>query len=57
MENREGEGKNSIGNVEAKECMCLAHGHKLMGVGWNVGGRGCAGHRGIKGGNGTTVIA
>ena len=35
--------------------MCMPHGHELRGV--NVGGRGCAGQRGIKGGNGTTVIA
>ena len=48
--------KNSIENVEAKELMCMALGHELKGR--NVGGRGCAGWRGIKGvGNGTTVIA
>ena len=56
MENRQGEGKNSIGNVEAKELICMTHGHELNGG--NVGGRGCAGRRGVKGGeNGTTVIA
>ena len=54
VENRQGEGKNSLGNVEAKELICTTHGHELM---WgNMGGRGCAGQRGIKGG-GTTVIA
>ena len=43
MENRQGEGKNSVGNVEAKELM---------------GGRGWAGWSGVSGaGNGTTVIA
>ena len=52
---KQGEVKNSIGNVEAKELICKTHGHELK---WgNVDGRGCAGQRGIKGGNGTTVIA
>ena len=41
MENRQGEGKNSIGNVEAKELRCTTHGHELWG--WNVGGRGWTG--------------
>ena len=27
VENRQGEGKNSIGNVEAKELICMTHGH------------------------------
>ena len=31
MENRQGEGKNSIGNVEAKELICTTHGHELRG--------------------------
>ena len=43
-----GEGKNSTGNVEAKELICMTHGHELK-VG-NIGGRGCAGWRGIEGG-------
>ena len=47
--------KNSIGNGEAKELICTTHGHEQK-VG-NAGGRLCAGWRGIKGGNGTTVIA
>ena len=36
MENRQGEGKNSIGNVEAKEIICMSHGHELKGgkCGW-----------------------
>ena len=29
VENRQGEGKNSIGNVEAKELVCTTHGHEL----------------------------
>ena len=41
MENRQGEGKNSIGNVEAKELICTTHGHELRGgeCGWQVGCR------------------
>ena len=47
MGNRQGEGKNSVGNVEAKELISMTHGHELK---WgNVGGRGCAGRRGVKG--------
>ena len=48
VENSQGEGKNSIGNVEAEELICMTHGHELK-VG-NVGGRGCAGQKRIKGG-------
>ena len=55
IENRQGEGKNSIGNVEAKELISMTHGHELYGG--NVGGRGQAGWSGMKGGNRTTVIA
>ena len=45
-----------MGNGEAKELICMTHGHELR---WgNAGGRACAGWRGIKGRkNGTTVIA
>ena len=46
VENREGEGKNSIGNVEAKELISMTHGHELQGG--NVGGRGWAGWSGVK---------
>ena len=53
--NRQGEGKNSVGNVEAKELKCMTHRHELYGG--NVGGRGWAIWSGVKGGNGTTVIA
>ena len=46
MENRQGEGKNSIGNVEVKELICMTHGHALKGR--NTVGRQCAGWREIK---------
>ena len=38
MENRQGEGKNSIGNGEAKELIFTTHGHELRGWGVQVGG-------------------
>ena len=48
VENRQGEGKNSVGNVEAKELVGMTHGHEVQwgecgreGVGrmeWNEGG-------------------
>ena len=31
VENRQGEVKNSIGNVEAKELICMTHGQELRG--------------------------
>ena len=43
-----GEGKNSVGNVEAKELVRMTHGHELEGG--NVGGRGWAGWSGVRGG-------
>ena len=43
-----GEVKNSTGNVEAKELMCMTYGLELKGR--NAGGREWAGCRGIKGG-------
>ena len=49
VQNRQGEVKNSIGKIEAKELICTNHGRELRGV-ENAGGRGCAGQRGIKGG-------
>ena len=55
VENRQGEDKNSIENVEAKELICMTQGHELQRG--NVGGRGCAGWSGVKGGNGTNVMA
>ena len=42
-----GEVKNSMRNGEAKELICMTHGHELR---WgNAGGRGGAGQRRIKG--------
>ena len=29
---RQGKVKNNIGNVEAKEFICMTHGHELMGI-------------------------
>ena len=52
MENRQGEGKNSVGNVEAKELISMTQGHELEGG--NGGGRGWAGW---SGGGGKAVIA
>ena len=48
VQNRQGEVKNSsMGNGEAKELICMTHGHELR---WgNAGGRGYAQQRGIKG--------
>ena len=54
MENRQGEGKNSVGNVEAKELISMTHGYELWGGMWEGGD----GQDGVEwGGNGTTVIA
>ena len=47
MENRQGEVKNSVGNVEAKELVCMTHGHELKGG--HAGERGSTEWRGIKG--------
>ena len=41
--NRQGEVKNSIGNVEAKELICMTHGHELKEG--KVVGRECTGRR------------
>ena len=38
VENRQGKGKNSIGNVEAKELVCMTHGHELKRGGMWMGG-------------------
>ena len=48
MENRQGEGENSVGNVETKELICMTHGYELKGR--DVGGMGYARQRGIEGG-------
>ena len=52
----DGEGKNSIGNIEAKELICMIHGHELR-VGVMQVGVGVQGEGEQRGGNGTTVIA
>ena len=45
---KQGEDKNSVGNVEAKELTSMTHGPELK---WeDVGGWGCARWRGVKGG-------
>ena len=55
IQNRQGEVKNSMGNVEAKEHVYMMHGHELR---WgNAGGRGVQGGGEKRGGNGTTVTA
>ena len=55
MQNRQEEVKNSMGNGEATELTCVTHGHELRRWG-NAGGRACAGEKGVKGRNGTSVI-
>ena len=41
VQNRQGEVKNSIGNVEAKELICMIHGHELRrGSAGGIGQRG-----------------
>ena len=55
MENRQGEGKNSVGNVEAKELISMTHGHELWGG--ECGREGGGQDEWIGGGNGTSVIA
>ena len=52
VENRKGEVQNSMGNEEAKELICMTHGHKLRGG--SAGGNGDTGQRVAKGKNGTT---
>ena len=47
MENRQGEGKNSVENVEAKDLISMTHGHELLGG--NVGGKGWGGWSGVRG--------
>ena len=45
---KQGEGKNSIGNVEAKEPICMTHGHELQGIMWE----GWGGQDGVEWGGG-----
>ena len=56
--NRRGEVKNSMGNGEAEELICMTHGHELQGVGecwWEEGCRVEGNKREER--NGTTEIA
>ena len=53
--NRQGEVKNSIGNGEAKELICMTHGHELTG-GMMVGRCRVEGNKGEEK-HETTVIA
>ena len=47
MENRQGEGKNSVGNIEAKELISMTHGHEKR---WGNDGKwGSTRYRRIKG--------
>ena len=55
IQNRQGEVKNSMGNGEAKELICMSHGHELRW--WNAGGREGAGWRGRGEKSGTIIIA
>ena len=43
VQNRQREVKNSIGNGEAKELICMTHGHELRWGMGNAGGRGMQG--------------
>ena len=49
-------GKNSIGNVEAKELICMTHEHELWGGGMWVGGGGQDRVKGGKWDNCNSVI-
>ena len=44
----QGKVKNSIETGDAKKLICMTHGQELKAG--NAGGRGCAGQKGIKGG-------
>ena len=46
VQNREGEVKNSIGNGETKELICMTHGHELKGQCWKEGGCRAEGDKG-----------
>ena len=49
MQNRQGEVKNSIGNGEAKEHICMTHGHELSReIAGGKGGTKCRGTKGEK---------
>ena len=48
MQNRQGEVKDSTRNIEAKELICMIHGHELNG--WECGWEGVCRAEGNKGG-------
>ena len=52
MENGQGEGKNSVGNVEVKGLTSMTHGHELKGGMWEGGG----GKDGVEWGKGTEQL-
>ena len=56
VQNRQGHVKNSIGNEEGKELICMTHGRELMWGGL-MEEMGVPGGGGQLGKNGTTVIA
>ena len=45
--------KNSMGNAEAKELLCMTHGHELRGI---AGGKGVPGGGGQRGKIGTVIV-
>ena len=53
---KSGEVRNTIGNGEAKELMCMTHGHELK-LGGVLEGKGVLGGWGQRGKIGTTVTA
>ena len=55
-QNRQVDVQNSIGNGEAKELMCMTHGHELR-LGGVLEGKGVLGGWGQRGKIGTTVTA
>ena len=48
IQNRQGGIKNTIGNGEAKELICMTHGHELRGDCWREGEYQAKGNRGEK---------
>ena len=49
VQNRQGEVKNNVGNGEAKELICMTHGHELNGRDfWKEEGTGWRGAKGNK---------
>ena len=57
VENRQGEVKNGIGNVEAKVLICVTHGHELKGGGCGREGvRRVEGIKGVKWDNYNSII-